>query len=171
MYLLDKQPLPYSTPGTSFVYSVLGSTGNMYRVTISHRPSCNCPDSLRGHRCKHVVFVLLKFLKVPSNHPLLWQASYMTHELQYIFDHAPDPVRSAALADARTRQLYATTTGAVLFDSHTVSSSGDGSSGGGDGSNSSSSSGSSAAATISITADRKQPTDEDECVSCATIRL
>lgn len=29
------------------VFKVLGSVGNVYTVTISHVPSCDCPDALK----------------------------------------------------------------------------------------------------------------------------
>ncbi|MDP9484354.1 MAG: hypothetical protein M3Q49_00925 [Actinomycetota bacterium] len=37
------------TPG---VYAVAGSDGTEYRVT-TNPPSCPCPDSGKGNRCKH----------------------------------------------------------------------------------------------------------------------
>lgn len=38
------------------VYMV-GTTGNIYRVTIAKEPSCTCPDARKGNQCKHVVYV------------------------------------------------------------------------------------------------------------------
>lgn len=43
-------------------YSVMGSTGNVYTVTIKHTPECTCPDyTTRGNRCKHIFFILQHF--------------------------------------------------------------------------------------------------------------
>lgn len=39
-------------------FAVLGSTGNVYTVTITTQPSCSCPDfQKRGDPCKHLLFV------------------------------------------------------------------------------------------------------------------
>ena len=46
-------------------YAVLGSTGNVYTVTISQLPDCTCPDCGKGNTCKHILFVMLKVLRVP----------------------------------------------------------------------------------------------------------
>jgi len=48
-------------------FKVLGSTGNVYTVTISHVPSCDCPDALKGNHCKHILFIFLKVLGVPES--------------------------------------------------------------------------------------------------------
>lgn len=36
---------------------IVGSTGNIYTVTIAPSPSCTCPDHLKGNQCKHIVYV------------------------------------------------------------------------------------------------------------------
>lgn len=41
------------------VFTVLGSTGNVYTVTIALTPSCDCPDGEKNGTCKHVIFVRL----------------------------------------------------------------------------------------------------------------
>ena len=50
-------------------FSVLGSTGNVYTVTLSDSGNvCTCPDNYKSRgRCKHVLFVLLK---VGSSSPI-----------------------------------------------------------------------------------------------------
>ncbi|KAI3943898.1 hypothetical protein MKW92_023820 [Papaver armeniacum] len=45
-------------------FFVLGETGNVYTVTLSRIPSCNCPDS--HSPCKHILFVLLHVLDISS---------------------------------------------------------------------------------------------------------
>ncbi|KAK7021384.1 hypothetical protein VNI00_017375 [Paramarasmius palmivorus] len=49
------------------VFTVSGSTGNVYTVTIDKNPRCNCPDCLKGNHCKHILFVFLKVLQVPQS--------------------------------------------------------------------------------------------------------
>jgi hypothetical protein len=57
----------------SRLYHVLGSTGNVYKIAIGRVPSCDCPDAARGNLCKHVLFIMLKVLKVDPNSPLVFQ--------------------------------------------------------------------------------------------------
>ena len=45
-------------------FKVLGSTGNVYTVTIEQVPKCDCPDFGKGNHCKHLIFVMLKVLNV-----------------------------------------------------------------------------------------------------------
>lgn len=66
---------------------IVGSTGNVYTVTISHQPTCTCPDSLRGNECKHKVYVLSTVLKAPLD--LQYQLALLSSELETIFAHAP----------------------------------------------------------------------------------
>ncbi|GJD11733.1 hypothetical protein Gasu2_58610 [Galdieria sulphuraria] len=49
-------------------FAILGSTGNVYTVWFqSGCPKCNCIDHrVRKTLCKHVIFVLLRILKVPE---------------------------------------------------------------------------------------------------------
>eukprot|EP01038_Epipyxis_sp_PR26KG_P004194 gene4194-5965_t len=67
------------------LFAVLGSTGNIYDVNIRRLPSCNCPDCARGHLCKHIIFVMIKVLKLPSTSPLVFQNALLQSELQEIF--------------------------------------------------------------------------------------
>lgn len=103
MFLVERRATDTTSSGYDF--SVLGTTGNLYTVAIDKRPRCNCPDARRGNvPCKHVMFVIIKVLRIPPDSPLVWQSNYMTHELQYIFEHAPDPTRGCAvLANDRVR--------------------------------------------------------------------
>jgi SWIM zinc finger len=54
-------------------FKILGSTGNVYTVTISHIPSCSCPDATKGNHCKHLIFVFLKVLSVPESSTFFYQ--------------------------------------------------------------------------------------------------
>lgn len=46
-------------------YLIMGSSGNVYTITINNTPSCTCPDYLiRKTNCKHLYFVLDRVLGV-----------------------------------------------------------------------------------------------------------
>ncbi|GAA6063387.1 hypothetical protein JCM10212_001486 [Sporobolomyces blumeae] len=90
-------------------FSVLGSTGNVYTVSIGHRPSCDCPDGRKGNQCKHVLFVLLKVLQVPESNNLWYQSALLTSELEAIFANARPSPRSQL--EERVSQMYRVATG------------------------------------------------------------
>jgi len=61
---------------------VLGSTGNVYCVSLARIPTCTCPDFLKQRDlCKHILFVTLKVVGLPADHPLAFQKSYLQEEL------------------------------------------------------------------------------------------
>ena len=66
---------------------IVGSTGNIYRVTIGQIPSCTCPDSSKGNECKHKVYALHTVLKAPDH--LQYQLAFLASELHTIFTKAP----------------------------------------------------------------------------------
>ncbi|KAJ7574813.1 hypothetical protein C8J56DRAFT_901748, partial [Mycena floridula] len=45
-------------------FKVLGSTGNVYTVTICQTPSCTCPDAMKGNHCKHIPCMSLNLLPI-----------------------------------------------------------------------------------------------------------
>ena len=64
-----------------------GTTGNIYTVSITHVPTCTCPNFQKGNpQCKHIVYVLVKVLKAPLH--LSYQLAFLTSELREIFDNA-----------------------------------------------------------------------------------
>lgn len=75
---------------------IVGSTGNIYTVTVSHVPTCTCPDSQKGNECKHKVYALHTVLKAPEH--LVYQLALLSSELQEIFAHAP-PIPSTIPSD------------------------------------------------------------------------
>ncbi|TBU65607.1 hypothetical protein BD310DRAFT_943167 [Dichomitus squalens] len=90
-------------------FSVLGSTGNVYNVVIDKKPSCTCPDALKGNHCKHILFIFLKVLQVSQKSGHWYQKALLTSELEDIFARAPrDP---AAVAHERIQKAYAQATG------------------------------------------------------------
>ncbi|ORY89438.1 hypothetical protein BCR35DRAFT_300624 [Leucosporidium creatinivorum] len=97
------------TTETSEEFNVLGSTGNVYTVSIRTLPSCTCPDGAKGNHCKHIIFVLLKILQVPLEVNLWYQAALLQTELRAIFAHArPAPQDRQA---ERVAKLYRVATG------------------------------------------------------------
>eukprot|EP00741_Cyanophora_paradoxa_P009090 tig00000145_g8802.t1 len=97
-------------------FSVLGSTGNVYTVRIDSLPSCDCPDFQKhGQPCKHILFVYLRVLKVPSTNPLVWQAALLEPELrEALGGAAADRLRrvdSRFVAAAAVRAQHAAMTG------------------------------------------------------------
>lgn len=37
-------------------FDIVGTTGNIYKVTVGKVPFCSCPDSQKGNQCKHVCY-------------------------------------------------------------------------------------------------------------------
>ncbi|RPD66345.1 hypothetical protein L226DRAFT_550337 [Lentinus tigrinus ALCF2SS1-7] len=101
-------------------FSVLGSTGNVYTVVIDKKPSCNCPDALKGNHCKHILFIFLKVLQVSQNSGHWYQKALITSELEDIFTKAPRA--PAAIAHERIRNAYAQATGKKVAPSSEASS-------------------------------------------------
>ncbi|KPI46076.1 uncharacterized protein AB675_809 [Cyphellophora attinorum] len=85
------------TSSTSEDIDIVGSTGNIYTVTIDNVPSCTCPDSLKGNECKHKVYALNTVLHAPEN--LVYQLALLTSELEEIFAGAP-PIPADTVSDA-----------------------------------------------------------------------
>lgn len=84
-------------------FTVLGSTGNVYKVKIDKHPNCDCPDHMKGNLCKHILFVFLKVLRTPRDSYIICQRALLQHELQEVFSQAPkrnDRVRASAAVRA-----------------------------------------------------------------------
>lgn len=56
----------------------------VYDVTISRHPHCTCPDHAKGNLCKHILFVLLRVLKLSTSNPLVWQKALLTKEVRKV---------------------------------------------------------------------------------------
>ena len=113
LYLVSRQVLAEDQQA----FAVLGSTGNVYNVMIGQTPACNCPDYGRkgNTSCKHVLFVFLRVLRVPSTNPVVWQAALLKQELVEIFAAAPS-VGTGPLASAAVRSTFARVNGASADD-------------------------------------------------------
>ncbi|KAI1794565.1 hypothetical protein LXA43DRAFT_995617 [Ganoderma leucocontextum] len=90
-------------------FSVLGSTGNVYTVVIDKKPSCNCPDALKGNHCKHILFIFLKVLQVSMGSGHWYQKALLTAELEDVFARAPPA--PAAVVHEGVKEAYAQATG------------------------------------------------------------
>ena len=99
LYLVDQRDVTSMTSGLCREYVVLGSTGNVYTVQIGMIPSCNCPDCSRGHLCKHILFVFLRVLRVPSHSPLIYQKALLQSELQEIFSKTAETANADKVRD------------------------------------------------------------------------
>ncbi|CAE7751992.1 ALG9 [Symbiodinium sp. CCMP2592] len=81
LYLL-KLERPHAG-GAGGIFHVLGSTGNVYTVHIGTKPSCDCPDFLKGRGpCKHILFIWLRVLRLEEDDYRIWQSALLTSELK-----------------------------------------------------------------------------------------
>jgi Ring finger domain/SWIM zinc finger len=90
-------------------YTIMGSTGNIYTVTISNLVNCTCPDHAKGHVCKHILFVMLKVVGLPDTSPLIYQAALVNSELQEISQKLETRMArmgGGVMANARVQQAY-----------------------------------------------------------------
>ncbi|KAJ3033859.1 hypothetical protein HDV00_005708, partial [Rhizophlyctis rosea] len=100
MFLIDRKVVS----GLQQEFRVLGSTGNVYTVTISHLLSCDCPDSQKGNLCKHILFIFLKVLRCPPDDHRVYQTALLTTELTDLFQTAPQIDTPDVLANAAVRR-------------------------------------------------------------------
>lgn len=70
-------------PGPT-VFNVRDEPGKIFKVTISNPHTCSCSSSSTSNLCLHQVFVLLKVLKIPQNHPLSHQTSLTDSEISLV---------------------------------------------------------------------------------------
>ena len=115
MYLIAQDEDGGSETELARRFRVLGSTGNVYCVEISGEPACDCPDGAKGNLCKHILFVLLRVLRVPEGSPLVFQRALLQSELKEIFENAP-LAQQAALASASVRRALARGNGGSAAD-------------------------------------------------------
>lgn len=85
-------------------YVVMGSSGNVYQVTICNEPFCTCPDYVTRHkRCKHIFFVLVKIMKTDKED----QDEYTDTELLEMFVRIPQITNNLIVND-KVKQKYNT---------------------------------------------------------------
>ncbi len=79
LYLIDR-----TTTLANHVFRILGSTSNLYTVTIGRTVHCDCPDP--NFVCKHIVFVLCRVLNVPTTSPIITQTKFSVVQLYNLLD-------------------------------------------------------------------------------------
>ena len=83
-------------------YVIMGSTGNVYNITITNNPTCTCPDYLtRSSRCKHIFFVLVRIMKVIDPDKKI----YTDNDLNVMFNNIPD-ITNLLCVDNITKDIY-----------------------------------------------------------------
>lgn len=110
LYLIDKKVMgagESSPAGCEFF--VLGATGNVYSVKLEKIPSCTCPDAAKGNVCKHLLFVMLRVLKLPESDPRVWQKALLTNELEDLLNTSA--TNEGVLASQLVRQRFHEITG------------------------------------------------------------
>ncbi|KAI5062160.1 hypothetical protein GOP47_0022699 [Adiantum capillus-veneris] len=110
LYLIDKKLS--GAPPSECEFFILGATGNVYTVKLSLLPSCTCPDHAKGNTCKHILFVMLRVLKLPRDDPRVWQKALLPSELHDLLKNLS--VSGAVLASSLVRQRFKQITGESL---------------------------------------------------------
>ncbi|MCO5575470.1 hypothetical protein L7F22_029271 [Adiantum nelumboides] len=110
LYVIDKKLS--GAPPSECDFFVLGATGNVYTVKLSLLPSCTCPDHEKGNVCKHILFVMLRVLKLPRDDPRVWQKALLPSELHGLLKNLS--VSDAVLASSGVRQRFSQITGVSL---------------------------------------------------------
>ncbi|KAG2178081.1 hypothetical protein INT43_003334 [Umbelopsis isabellina] len=69
MFIVDRERVNHREQR----FSIIGSTGNVYTVSIAPRMRCNCKDGILrpATHCKHVMLILLRVFHVDVNDPIL----------------------------------------------------------------------------------------------------
>lgn len=71
------------------VFSVIGTKGIAYDVTIKNKPECTCPDNAnRLNRCKHIYYILLRVLDCDNEDTFY----YTNKQLYEMFGISETPV-------------------------------------------------------------------------------
>ncbi|OVA08551.1 zinc finger protein [Macleaya cordata] len=82
-------------------FFILGATGNVYTVTLTTTPSCNCPD--RTIPCKHILFVFLRVLGISIDDPCLRRRTLRSCQLTRLLN---TPMSPQTLAGERARERF-----------------------------------------------------------------
>ena len=95
-------------PGPT-VFSVRDEPGKIFKVTISNPHTCSCSSCSTSNLCVHLVFVLLKVLKVPQNHPLSHQTSLTDSEITLVLSGSCGGVPGGSKSTAAARRQLTNT--------------------------------------------------------------
>lgn len=70
---------------TVFVLKSDDLTDVTFKVFIGERQMCSCGGGeARGQLCFHLLFVMIKVLRVPSDNPIAWQLSLVDSEIEAV---------------------------------------------------------------------------------------
>ncbi|CAG8448241.1 4517_t:CDS:2 [Funneliformis mosseae] len=87
-------------------FIIMGPTGIVYTVVISHVPNCTCIDFKTFKPCKHILFVYLKILSLPRDSKDIFQIAHLTKELHVIFAKTRRMLDPRVMASYRIRRRY-----------------------------------------------------------------
>ncbi|KAH8938433.1 hypothetical protein BDL97_16G082400 [Sphagnum fallax] len=106
LYVIEKKMISGadSESPSACDFFVLGATGNVYTVKLNQVPSCSCPDAAKGNTCKHLLFVMLRVLKLPQSDPRVWQKALLSTELEDLLNIST--VNEGIIASQRVRQRF-----------------------------------------------------------------
>lgn len=81
-------------PGPTIFHVQEGHTGRTFKVALGDPHTCNCTK--RSKPCVHMLYCILKVLRIPEDHPLSWQTSYSDNETTQVL---------AGIQTSRPRQI------------------------------------------------------------------
>ena len=88
-------------------FDVCGSKGNVYKVLVDRNVGCTCMDfKLRRQVCKHLLFVYIKVLRLPSHLPVYANIRLSEGQVQQVFDEALNDPVAHALANPELRDAW-----------------------------------------------------------------
>ncbi|KAI3823504.1 hypothetical protein L1987_04942 [Smallanthus sonchifolius] len=82
-------------------FFILGTTGNVYTVTLSATPTCTCPDSTIP--CKHILFLYTRVLSLSLSDPCLRRRTLRPCQLTRLLSAK---VSGEAVAGAPVRRRF-----------------------------------------------------------------
>lgn len=79
------------------------SSRRKHRVTLGSMQACSCGGggSVGGELCIHLLYVMIKILRLPENNPLVWQLSLTDSEVDKIAEGRYAQINRQAAADSR----------------------------------------------------------------------
>lgn len=99
LYLIESD---HRNNGNERKFIVMGSTGNVYDVLVKDDPTCTCPDyKLRGNRCKHIFFILLRVMKCTNPD----EEIFSSVDLREMFNNVPS-INSSIVASGEIKKVY-----------------------------------------------------------------
>ncbi|KAL1709707.1 hypothetical protein EV121DRAFT_194257 [Schizophyllum commune] len=87
-------------------YHVLGHSGKVYTTHIGRKLHCNCPHFFKGNHCKHIIYIFIKFLRLPVSSYIWYQRALTRREVCNTFANAPK-ISSNATFQALAAYLWA----------------------------------------------------------------